>query len=326
MDIHHGKIPRQALGIAHDGIHAASGGHAEAQDHDQRHRHDDGLDEIRERGCQETAHDRVDHDHRGRDQHSRHIVHAEQSRKQLSAGRKAGGGIRDKEYDDHNCRDGREQITLISPPLGEKLGHRNGVKPGGVAADAARHDEPVQIRAHCKADGRPSGLRQAGQIRHTRQAHQKPAAHIRGLGAHGGNEGPQLASAQIEVIHRVVLFRKPYADTQHGSQVNDNGQHDANLCARHCDSLSLFANSRYLTTLFTRTKYRTEYRIYSILRLDIFKIFLYISINKQLYDYPESIEIFFKYFLSSVAFQELRRHAVRVGHQRIFPAGQAPVV
>ena len=71
-----GQIPRQGLCVLQHGVHTAGIGNAKAQHHHQSHRHDDGLHQIGKRCGQESAHNRINHDHRRGDQHGRHIVHS----------------------------------------------------------------------------------------------------------------------------------------------------------------------------------------------------------------------------------------------------------
>lgn len=175
----------------------------------------------------------VDDDDSGADEHGGNIVDAEQGGEQLSAGGEAGGQIgHEKDHDDHGG-DGGEQVSLIPPALGEELGHRDGVDLVGVAADAPRHDEPVQIGAHSQSDGGPAGLRQAGEVGHAGQPHQQPGGHVAGLRTHGGDEGAQLPSPQIEVVYGVVAFGEPDAYAQHGDQIDRDGQADADLRNGH---------------------------------------------------------------------------------------------
>ena len=233
VDVDQGQVARQRAGVVHHRLHAASLRHAEAQHHHQGHRHDNGLDQVGKAGRQEPAHDRVDDDDSGADEHGGNIVDAEQGGEQLSAGGEAGGQIgHEKDHDDHGG-DGGEQVSLIPPALGEELGHRDGVDLVGVAADAPRHDEPVQIGAHSQSDGGPAGLRQAGEVGHAGQPHQQPGGHVAGLRTHGGDEGAQLPPPQIEVVYGVVAFGEPDAYAQHGDQIDRDGQADADLRNGH---------------------------------------------------------------------------------------------
>ena len=233
VDADQGQVVGQGTGVVQDSLHAARLGHAEAQDHHQGHRHDDGLDQIGEGGGQKSAHDGVDHDDRRRDQHGREVVHAEQGGKQLAAGGKAGGGVGDKEDDDDQRRHRRQQVAAVPSSLGEKLRHGDGVQPVGVPADAPGHNQPVQVGAHNQADGGPAGLGQAGEVGHAGQTHQQPGGHVTGLGAHGGDEGTQLSPSQIEIVHGFVFLGTDPADPQHEQQIDCDGQQDQGLCGRH---------------------------------------------------------------------------------------------
>ena len=80
--LRHVQIARQRLGVGHHSIHAARQIDAEEHDHDQRNRHEDGLDQVGHRYRQEAAQHRVaDDDHRA-NEHGHMVLPAEQAVKQ----------------------------------------------------------------------------------------------------------------------------------------------------------------------------------------------------------------------------------------------------
>ena len=227
------EIAGQRFRVGQNGVHAARRMYTEDQHHHQRDRHHAALDQVRGAGGQEAAQRRVGHDHDGADDHGQHIVRVEERAEQLAAGGKAGGRVGHEEHDDHNGRNGAQHIFVIAEALGEKLRRGDGIGQRAVAADALGHDQPVQIGAHRQADHRPAHVADTRQVSQAGQAHQQIAGHIRGLGAHGRDQRPQFAAAQIEIIRAVVLPGETDADIQHQSQIQNDGQQNAEICACH---------------------------------------------------------------------------------------------
>ena len=89
----------------------------------------------------------------------------------------------------------------------------------------------------------------------------------------------------------------------------------------------------HYSTLKRRIKYRTVYRTYSIHRISIlpnytlFKGFSGCTLYDLLSKFQAKLMADFASFLPfPEAFQKHRRHAVRIGYQRILAAAQAPVI
>ena len=112
----HGQVAGQALRIGDHSVPAACHAHAVDQHGDERQRHDDGLDEIGGGHGAEAAQNGVPHDDEGRDQHRRHVIHAEQAVEQLAAGRKARCRVGHKEDDDDDRAQCIEQVALVMEP------------------------------------------------------------------------------------------------------------------------------------------------------------------------------------------------------------------
>ena len=225
----HGQVAGQAAGVVQNHVPAACHIDAIHQHRDQRHAHDNGLDQVGGRHSAEAAHDGVAHDdHSGQD-HGRHVIHAKQAVEQLAAGGKAGSGVRDEEHDDNDRAQRVEQVALVMEPQGKELRHRDGIQIGRVAAQAAGHDEPVEPCAHSKADGRPARRRDAGEICKARHTHQQPAGHIAGFGAHSRDQRAHRAAAEVEIAAVLVGFAVDKANQQHSHQIDHNGGNDADI-------------------------------------------------------------------------------------------------
>ena len=63
--------------------------------------HDYALDEVSGGCSKEAAQSCISKDDYGRDQHGYVVVHTEESREELAAGRETGGGVGDEEDDDN---------------------------------------------------------------------------------------------------------------------------------------------------------------------------------------------------------------------------------
>ena len=162
----HGQVPGHGLGVGQNRIQPAGLLHAEAQHHHQRDGHHDALDQVGDRRRQKAAHGRVYHDHQSADDHGGQVIQPQQAGEQLTAGRKAGGGVGHEEHHDHHGRNAAEQVFVVMIPLGKEFGHGNGPQPVAVHADALGHHQPVDVGAHRQADGRPGGITDAAQVSH----------------------------------------------------------------------------------------------------------------------------------------------------------------
>ena len=233
--LRHVKVARQRTGIVDDRVQSARLLHAEAYNDDERNGHEDGLDQVGERNGHKAAHHRVQHDHDAADDHCRMILHTKEAVEERADGLEAGRRVRDKENKDHDRRDAGEQMLLIAIAAGEKVGDRDGAEFGRIPAQAARDDQPVEIRADGQTDGRPGHLRQAKQIGKAGQAHQKVAAHVARLGAHGRDDGAHLAAAEVEVVRAAAaaLLAKIHAHQHHRGEVEHDGHYNNDLCACH---------------------------------------------------------------------------------------------
>ena len=227
------QIAGDGFGVGDDGIPAADRVDAENQNHDQGKGHDQALNQTGDGGCHEAAHGAVGDDDNGRDDHRGRIGPAEHGVEQLAAGHKAGRGIGDKENDDDQGADGFNQLGVVAEAAGQVIRHRDGVDLGRVGTQTLGDQQPVQIGAGGKTDGCPAGFGNAAEQRQTRHAHQQIGAHVRGLGAHGGNDRAELPAAEIEVGAVVGSLGMPVTDIDHPDKVTDDGKNNEDCVGGH---------------------------------------------------------------------------------------------
>ena len=125
------------------------------------------------------------------------VVPAEQRGEQLADRHEAAAHVDAEKHEDDERRDGRDDVLAVMEALGEEVGHRDGVAGHhGVAAEASRHELPVEVRADSQADGGPHGVGRAGEVGQARQAHEQPAAHVGCLGAQSGQPRADAAASR----------------------------------------------------------------------------------------------------------------------------------
>ena len=223
------QVTGQAARIFHNRSESACLADAEHQNNYQRDGHDDTLDKVSRAGCEETAHGCVEHDDDRADDHRRMVVHAEQAVEELSAGGKARCRIRNKENDNDKRRDQGQNIFFVAETVGEEFRQRNGIRHFRITPEFLCHQKPVKICTDCKSDHGPAYVRNTGQVRQSRQSHQKITAHIGCFRTHRGDERPELSSAQEEITHGFILFRQFDTDSDHTEQVNGHCNQHGNL-------------------------------------------------------------------------------------------------
>ena len=228
------EVAGHRLCIGHHHIQTAGLMDAKGGDDHQGHRHDDRLDQIHGGNGGETAHGGIADDDHSADDHSQHVIPAEQAVEQLSDGRQTGGHIGHEENQDHQRGDAHDDGLLLPIAFGDEGGDGDGVQLHAVAADALGHQQEVQIGAQSQADGGPAGVGHTGQVGNTGQAHQQPGGHVAGLGAHGRDQGAHAAAAQIKALR--IFFASAsdhHAGEDHEAQIQDDHRSDADLCASH---------------------------------------------------------------------------------------------
>ena len=131
--------------------------------------HDDTLDKVRGRCCQESSQCGVSNDDQCTDDHSWQIFYTEETCKKFTTGCKSGSCIRNKKDYDKNRSDGLQDLLLISVTVTEKGWQCNGVSCHMcVAADSFCHDPPVYVCSDGKANGCPACVCNTGKISKSR--------------------------------------------------------------------------------------------------------------------------------------------------------------
>ena len=102
-----------------------------------------------------------------------------------------------------------------------------------VAADSLCNDLPVDICSDGKTDGGPSCVRDTGQVRKTRETHEKPAAHVGGFRAHGCHKRSEFSSAKIKVSGVVVILGTAVSHIEHRAEIDNNGYHNTDMFSCH---------------------------------------------------------------------------------------------
>ena len=216
------------------GIHAPRLDHAEHHDDGQGDGHDDGLNEVHGGHSAEAAHGGIADDNDSADDDRHHIVPAEQAVEQLADGRQTGGHIGHEEHQDDNGGDAHDDGLLLPIALGDKAGDGDGVQVDAVPPQTAGHQQKVQIGARHQTDGGPAGVGHAAEIGKARDAHEQIATHVRGLGAHGGDQGAHAPSAQVKALGTLLRPASDHhAGEDHHTQVQDDGTHDDHLYGCH---------------------------------------------------------------------------------------------
>ena len=202
-------------------LHGQPGHHGRQ---DQRGDHQGGLDGVGPADGQEAADQHIG-DGAGRAHpQGGGVGHAEHVLEQARARHHARGAVQREEHQDHHGGDDAQQVALVLEAVGQVVGQGERIACAlGVQAQPRRHQAPVEIGARHQADGDPR-FGQARHIDRARQAHEQPAAHVRGAGRQRGDEAAQAAPAQ-DVVRQVLGAQVAQgADAQHRHQVD--GEHD----------------------------------------------------------------------------------------------------
>ena len=182
------------------GIHAPGLNNAEDHDNSQGNGHDDGLNQVHSGHGGEAAHRGVADNHDSANHNRHHVVPAKETVEQLADGGQAGGHIGHEENEDNQGGDAHNHRFFLTVPLGDEAGDGDGVQLHAVPAQPPGHQQEVQISAGGQTDGGPAGVGHAGQIGQTGDTHKQVAAHVAGLGAHGGDQGAHPPAAQVETL------------------------------------------------------------------------------------------------------------------------------
>ena len=211
------QVLGDAFGVGHDVAQPSGVREAEADDREEGHGHEDGLEIVRDAGSEEAPKSRVQHDDGRGEEHGLAILQPEEGGKELAAGHEAGSRVGHEEDDDDDRRQSGEDVFIVPEAAGEEVGDGDGAREHRIPAEPPGHDEPVEVGADGEAQGRPEGLRRAAEKGQARHAHEEPARHVAGLRGHGRDEGAQGTPAQEEGVGapaRPAAVVDPHADDQ----------------------------------------------------------------------------------------------------------------
>ena len=171
------------------------------------------------------------------------VVPAEQRGEQFADGHEAAADVHAEEHEDDERRDGGDDIAIVMEAFREEV--RNGDRVTGnhrVAAQPARDEFPVEVRAERQADRGPHRVGRAGEVGDAGQAHEQPAAHVGGFRAQGREPRPHAAPAR-EVLSGggVGPLGIDEADGQHGHEVDDHRHEHPDVFGNHVIPFLMFS-------------------------------------------------------------------------------------
>ncbi len=196
-----GRVLR--LDGGHHGAHVTEGEDDEQRRDQQREDHQRGLHGVGPAHRQEAADEHVKDGRRSADPQCVFVGHAEGGLEQPRAGHHARGAVDGEEHQDHQRGEDPQHAALVLEAVREivRQGQRV-VVVLGVHAQATGNEQPVEPGADDQADGDPA-FRQAGDEDRAGQAHQQPAAHVRGARRQRGDEATEAAPAE-DVVREVL--------------------------------------------------------------------------------------------------------------------------
>ena len=215
----------------HGGCKSAGTGHDHRRNHDDGDKHHQGLDKVGPAHSKEASHKSVAHDHDSTEDKTRSVIHAENRAEEFCASHKARNRVEQEEGENEDGGDNADDSLLVAEAVREEIRERNGVTAEvAVLAEPAAHDFPVEVRANDKADTDP-GFRKATHENGTREAHQEPAAHIRGLGRHGDHPLIHAAVAEVVGVQAIGFAREIRSNAKHHQQIKnkDSNCHEYSL-------------------------------------------------------------------------------------------------
>ena len=222
--------PGQGAGVVQHRVQPSGLHHAEDYDNGQGGGHDDRLDKVHGGHRGEAADGGVADDDDGAHQHGGHVVPPEQAVEELPDGGQPRGHVGHKEDEDNQGGDAHDNRFFLVVAFGDKAGDGDGVQLHAEPAQPLGYQQEVQIGPEGQADGGPAGVRHTGQIGQAGDAHQQIAAHVGGLGAHGGDQGAHPPAAQVEALG--ALFgpaANHHAGKDDQAEVEDDGPHNTVL-------------------------------------------------------------------------------------------------
>ena len=133
----------------------------------------------------------------------------------------------EKENKNENGRYNTQNFAGIVKTVFKKVRQRNGIVGDfGVNTQALRNKTPVQPCAERKPDSNPESA-YACNISITRQAHQHPAAHIRGFRAHCRNPRADFTTAEHIALHIACILHMVKPDGKQHNKIKCIGQNTA---------------------------------------------------------------------------------------------------
>ncbi len=195
--------------------------------------HHDRLHEIGGRFRQKAPDHHVRENENSAQNHHARIGQAEDRTEEFTHGHKTARRVDRKKDQDEEGRGGHQEAALFPEAVAEKVRDSDGVAgKHGIGAEPPGDEQPVKPGADGKTDRGPEGIAQAEPVGEARQAHQQPAAHVRGLGAEGGDPGSD----------RPVTDEKVLAAAVGAPGIIDADEDDQGHVAAHCDERLCFLN------------------------------------------------------------------------------------
>jgi len=221
----------------HRGAHVAEGQDDEHRRDQQREDHQRRLHGVGPTDGQEATDKHIEDGRRGADPQCVLVRHAEATLEQPCAGDHARGAVDGEEHQDHQRGEDPQHAALVLEAVREVIRQRQRVVVVlGVHAQAPGDEQPVQPGANDQADGDPA-FRQTGDEDRTGQAHQQPAAHIRGTGRQRSDEAAEAATAEDVVVEVLGGAVSDETDQDHRRDVDQKGDQRGCTDAHVCPSL-----------------------------------------------------------------------------------------
>ncbi|MNH05612.1 hypothetical protein D3C79_649550 [compost metagenome] len=218
-------------------IKAASGDQHDYWGQNQGKDHQGRLNSIGPAHSQEATYEGVGNGCRRTGPQGGFVGHAEGTFKQTGTGNNAGGAINGEEHQDHNGGDNPQQPALVFEAAGEVIRQGQGIAVVlSLHTQTAGNEQPVQVGTDDQTDGDPA-FRQARHIDGTRQAHQQPAAHVRGTGRQCGYNATEATAAE-DVVRKVVGGAIGHEADQHHCRDIDHECDQGWIAYTHCCALA----------------------------------------------------------------------------------------
>jgi hypothetical protein len=170
-----------------------------------------------------TAQEGVYDQYCGEDQHSHIFRNFKNGGEYSSTCHEAGSYVDGEEYQKYHRTDNLQNRGFGGKTVGQILGQGNGIVRSCRETTQTLGDQyPVQNSTDTETDADPC-LAETECEDTAWQPHQQPCTHIGSLGAHSGNPGTHLTSAEEVALFTAVLVldKEPNADAKHKRKIND---------------------------------------------------------------------------------------------------------